>query len=171
MATFQDNPVYESFRGPEERLYVKVWQRQYNLPPEAESLIPARGSAVTPRGLTAGAGVGAHRVLSVAKTRTKDEYKLTVAFYQVVAYSGTPTANGTELRGSRQGDGAYRGNSRTASRLFATTDGSTGLPSEGDLYPGDSGLMGRRCRDVSDDFETLPGLHLHTAIYPSLRSA
>lgn len=167
---FQDYAEDTTFSGPEERLYLKVWRRSYNLPSDAESLIPVRGSAVTPRGLTAGSGIGAHRILFAAKTRTKDQFKITVLFYQIVAYSGTPTGNGSELRGSRQGALSYSGNRRTATRLFATTDGITGLPAEGEQYPGDSGLTGRRCVDVSDDFESLPGLHLHRVIYRSFRS-
>lgn len=162
-------------RNPERRRqYVAgqmiVFVRTYQFGRFAMAALPSRGDAVDLDGVSGSAVMQPRvlRVLSSHRDKTGQQ-QVTIAFYQIRPYSGTPTEEGTELRGSRNPDedGYYR----YVRRYFASTDGSTGLPSEGDLYPGDSGVLGRRCVNVSTLYDVqMPGLYYTTATYKSFKS-
>jgi len=145
-----------------------LWTRRYNVPVGGESgILPAVGDAVDLDGVS-GSGIMQPRVMQIGQRFGHGRWQAIITFYQVRPYSGTPTGNGTELNGSRQV--SKEGRSRIATRLFATTDGSTDVPSRGDSYPGETGWNGLKCVAVEDDPEQFPGLYLHVSQYLAFRT-
>lgn len=143
-----------------------VYTRSYRVPRAETSTTPTIGEAVTLDGVS-GSGIMQPRVMAVQERLVagQAEKVLTIRFYVVRPYSGTPTAAGTELLGSRMA--AAEGTSRAVQRYFATSDAATGLPAAGDLFPGDTGDLARRCAATpSDRFDVpFPGLWFHVARY------
>lgn len=83
-------------------------------------------------------------------------------------------ASGTEIKGSRkESDGTAQ---RVAVRLFASDDGTSGLPSHGDDYPGDAAAfpgnseLRRKCIGVSKDPNVIAGLWYHEARYVGMKA-
>jgi len=165
--TFLDREQPQLRSAPQVTSQLTLYRRVYEVEPES-ILIPAKGSSATLAGITA-SGIMLPRVLdvSVSEVKGSSNKRVTVIWYQIRQYTGTPTGNGTELLGGRRtwGEG-YR---RYAERLFVTNDGSTGVPARGDNFPGDSGLFARKCiYTPSCTPEGLPGLSLHHAVYAGL---
>ena len=167
--TVQDFVEETLCSAPEPREHFTLLSRYYNIAVGDSTLIPSIGSQVTPRSLSSytagesGSGIQLWRIMSVAWEKTPLGKRLHVVFYQVRAGSFTAATNYTEVHGSRQA--SSNGERRIATRLFATDDGSTGLPAVGDVFPDDTGILARRCESITDDLTSLPGLHFHTIRY------
>lgn len=150
---------------PETRTNMVLYRRVYDLPTGAIADIPTKGATVTLRDVT-GSGLATPRVYDTPYAQATDTGKLrvTVVYYQIRLYSG----QSYELAGSRQT--STDGQIKRAIRLFVTTDGSTGLPSKGSLYPDELGDTSRRRVGLETKPEVFPGLYYHIAHYIGFES-
>jgi hypothetical protein len=169
-ADFQDYVQVPECGKPEIRTSVVLMSRVYVIPAGSEALIPAKGSAISLRSLTdptlteTGTGLAAWRILNVAQKKDPKGWRVGVTFYQVRLFPGETN----ELVGSRKW--SMDGRMSRASRILVSVDGLTGVPNERDFFPGDSGILGRKCISVRiDPEEPYPGLYSHVAQYAAFR--
>ena len=161
----------------------RLWTFRFSVPPEAwSSFPPAKGTNVAALapfvkvgcvGCVGATGFGA-RVKDVKIDKPGRDSKagnadVIVTVIEPQGYSADAT--GPELRGSRttSKDSIWQ----LGEMLFISTDGKTGVPVPRVTYftppPSgstvESGLMGRRCRGVSNDWDLVPGLCVSTASF------
>jgi len=139
-----------------------IWTRLYTLPVAgADSLRPARGDL-----LAGESGLLGARVLNVTFGAPKSDaiVPMTVTAIKPVAYpSGLSGTNYVEVRGSRRP--RQSGQQRTG-EIVCLSDTLAGLPDEGDVWPGESGVEALRCVGTDNsDYLTVPGLYLCHAYY------
>jgi len=114
-------------------------------------------------------GFGA-RVKSARVITFRGDLAMLVEIIEPQGYSANAT--GPELRGSRKEPNQDR-NFKYGQMLFISTDGKTGVPAIGSKYftppPSgstiESGLHGRICKSVTDDWDMVPGLCISTATF------
>ena len=160
-----------------ESAYGYVFERTYNVPPQALSVIPSRGTIlVLKSGDPASDSEGAIACLKCRvqeasyNPRKTDAAKLVrIAAILPKAYSAVSKTSYQEVRGSRPEYDAIAGEGATV--IGVSTDGANG-PTIGAFYPPDSalGVLGRRCVNVTVDQTTVPGLYYIVAAYDVARN-
>jgi len=112
-------------------------------------------------------GFGA-RVRNVQIVLFRGDLAMRVEIIEPQGY--TANATGPELRGSRQEPNQDR-NFKYGQMIFISANGTTGVPVAGTTYftPAggtvESGLHGRICKSVTDDWNMVPGLCVSTAMF------
>lgn len=99
-----------------------------------------------------------------AQEVTDDVRSIPGIHLHVASYVGVNLVGATaEVLGERK-YASMRGRRRVTT-LFASTDGTTGIPVQGDAFSGDSGVTGRYVQEVGDDTGEIYGLRLHPVTY------
>jgi hypothetical protein len=160
--------------APDERVGEIFYRRIYLLPKEAFDLVPAWGSlALVGQQLRAddhmrfpydtdATALQAPRFMQFYQSdkESKTGFMFRAVIYQPILLAGATN----ELRGSPSfSPSATR---KAGIREFVSLDGFTGVPVRGDIFPGDSALVGGRVAlPPSLDTKTYPGLYHSIVTY------
>lgn len=168
---FQDREFQSPITRRQRSIAVgQFYTRTYRVPMKAaDSLIPARGDAISLRDVT-GSGLLAPRVLNnPRKQNVGDLVEVTIDFVQVEAYVSGGTSVPLEIKSSRrEWDSA---DYSFGERIFVAAAESD-LPDTGEFFTNSAGtnesglkLRGRKCVRRNVDDQSVPGLYLGTLTY------
>ena len=162
--TYDEHEIIPLRRKKEVRMG-QIWIRTYLIPVAgADDMRPDRGDLMADESGLLGA-----RVLSVDFGESGGQAMVPMIVYAIKpeAYSGGLSGSTfVEVRSSRMPQRQY-GPRRVGSIICLSSD-QVGIPDEGDVWPGESGMMALRCVATdNDDITTVPGLYLCRAYYVS----
>lgn len=133
--------------------------------PEIDNVKPARGDLLV--GWSGDAtGLARPRVTSYqyGDNRGGSKDHLVISAIEPIPYS-TETANVMELSGSQTPIDSNSDYSDMKTIHVSSTADHASVPTEGDLYPGDTAISGRYCVQTQIDKDTVPGLFFVTAVW------